>query len=881
MRTRHDAAVEEAGHGLVGREGVLAALADAIAHERPTAVVGEAGIGKTSLVRAAVTRTGRRLHEGGGFATLTWMPYLALRRATGSALAGDAAGVAATVERRVGPDVLFVDDLQWVDARSLAALRLLAGRLLVVAAIRAEDDGAQPALDHATETGLSVVRLEALTRTAMAELLARLRPDGDEAAASRLLDRAAGNPLLLEELVSATPGSPTLVRALRTRLDRLSPSARDLVRVLAVADRPLPPARLGSALGEVTEAGLVVQGAGGATLRHALLAEAIRADLADPERRTHHRRVARLVDEPGAVARHLAAGGRRREAAAVASDAAAAGVTDPLERAALAVIVADAAGGPTRLAARLEAARGLDELSDWDGVERTLQPRPAQASSAARVEREVLLARAAYGQGRLDDARRRLRRAEQVPLDGAHPVAATRSIEVSRFAVNVDGDVATAVGRLQAELASRPPDDPATQDVRTLLASILALAMGHGDADALRVAADQALDAGRYRTAAEGARVVQFLLLMQDGPIPALDWANDRRRRFAERDLAGIAHEFHAESLNASILAGRPADAVREADALLEEPAPLRARQTALINRARALVLLGRYDAATATLARLADATTADYFGAMEALGVEAELELWSGRPVRAIALADRAVAYQTPVPGGDIPTRLTRRWAEWEAGTPVDGALPPITLRSLQGAIAEVRGIGFLGPVGASADPAGRTENVSPPGDSARSRGGATDPRGGSPAAAAEAFAEAAALWAGFHEPKRVTCRWALGEAERRAGRRDDAVATLTDALADAIAMGAEPLAARARRSLRLAGVRVPAGRRSSATTALGLTSREQELLVLVGRGLTNIEIARRLGLGRPTVARIVASAMDKVGADRRAQLAAFVATR
>jgi len=83
------------------------------------------------------------------------------------------------------------------------------------------------------------------------------------------------------------------------------------------------------------------------------------------------------------------------------------------------------------------------------------------------------------------------------------------------------------------------------------------------------------------------------------------------------------------------------------------------------------------------------------------------------------------------------------------------------------------------------------------------------------------------------------------------------------------------------ARRSLRLAGVRVPAGRRSSATTALGLTSREQELLVLVGRGLTNIEIARRLGLGRPTVARIVASAMDKVGADRRAQLAAFVATR
>ena len=685
--------MEEASHALVGREGVLSALADAIAHERPTAVIGEAGIGKTSLVRAAVARAGRRLHEGGGFATLTWMPYLALRRATGAAVAGDAAGVAATVERRVGPDVLFVDDLQWVDAPTRAALRLLAGRLLVVAAIRAEDAGASAALAHATATGLAVVRLDALTRDAMGELLARLRPGVDDAAAKRLLDRAAGNPLLLEELVHGTPGSPTLVRALRTRLDRLSPPARDLIRVLAVADRPLAAGRLGSALGEVTEAGFVVQGAGGVALRHALLGEAIRADLADPERRTHHRRVARLVDEPGAVARHLAAGGRRREAAAVASDAAAAGVTDPLERAALAVIVADAAGGPVRVAARLDAARGLDELSDWDAVERTLRPRLGDASSATRAEREVLLARAAYGQGRLDDARRRLGRAEQIPLDAGDPIAAARSIEVARFAVNVDGDVGSAVGRLQGELAARPVDDPASGDVRTLLASILALAMGQGDADALRSAADQALDAGRYRTAAEGARVVQFLLLMQDGAIPALDWANDRRRRFAERDLAGIAHEFHAESVHASILAGRLTDAVREADALLEEPAPLRARQTALINRARALVLLGRFDAATATLARLADATTSDYFGAMEALGVEAELELWSGRPARAIALAERAVAYRSPVPGGDVRVRVTRRWAEWEAGVPAAGVLGPIAIRSLMGAVPEVRG--------------------------------------------------------------------------------------------------------------------------------------------------------------------------------------------
>jgi DNA-binding CsgD family transcriptional regulator len=45
-----------------------------------------------------------------------------------------------------------------------------------------------------------------------------------------------------------------------------------------------------------------------------------------------------------------------------------------------------------------------------------------------------------------------------------------------------------------------------------------------------------------------------------------------------------------------------------------------------------------------------------------------------------------------------------------------------------------------------------------------------------------------------------------------------------------------------------------------------------------LVQQGLSNPEVARRLGLGRPTVARLVTSAMDKLGVDRRAQLAALV---
>jgi DNA-binding CsgD family transcriptional regulator len=72
------------------------------------------------------------------------------------------------------------------------------------------------------------------------------------------------------------------------------------------------------------------------------------------------------------------------------------------------------------------------------------------------------------------------------------------------------------------------------------------------------------------------------------------------------------------------------------------------------------------------------------------------------------------------------------------------------------------------------------------------------------------------------------------------------------------------------------LAGVRASATR-TQVLAAGGLTARERELVGLVEQGLTNVEIARRLGLGRPTVARILASAMTKLGVSSRAQLAAI----
>jgi DNA-binding CsgD family transcriptional regulator len=147
-----------------------------------------------------------------------------------------------------------------------------------------------------------------------------------------------------------------------------------------------------------------------------------------------------------------------------------------------------------------------------------------------------------------------------------------------------------------------------------------------------------------------------------------------------------------------------------------------------------------------------------------------------------------------------------------------------------------------------------------------------------GHPETAAERFAVASSLWAGFHAPRSMHCRWAEGEALRQARRLDEAAARLASAHAEATACGFEVEAVRIRRTMRQAGVRPPAAEAAPRRSSGGsLTPRERELLELVGQGLTNLEVARRMGLGRPTVARILSNAMTKLGASSRAQAVAL----
>jgi DNA-binding CsgD family transcriptional regulator/tetratricopeptide (TPR) repeat protein len=91
--------------------------------------------------------------------------------------------------------------------------------------------------------------------------------------------------------------------------------------------------------------------------------------------------------------------------------------------------------------------------------------------------------------------------------------------------------------------------------------------------------------------------------------------------------------------------------------------------------------------------------------------------------------------------------------------------------------------------------------------------------------------------------------------------------------------------LASSCRGRLRTAGVRVPRRGRGTAAVpdrcrAMGVTSREMDVLLLIGTGLTNRDIAERLFLSPRTVEKHVQTLYQKTASTSRTQLAVLAAT-
>jgi DNA-binding CsgD family transcriptional regulator/tetratricopeptide (TPR) repeat protein len=831
---------------LVGRDPEIRELASALAADRAIAVVGEAGIGKTSLVRAAAAHAGVELFEGGGFATLLDSPYLALRRALGLSLAGDEVAVASIVEGRLGPETLFVDDLQWVDQSTRSVLRLLHGRSGLVVAIRSGDPGTPAALELAAELGFERFELAGLGAEAAIAIVERLRPRLSEHDARRIVGMAGGNPLLLEEIAVHGQPTGTTRRSIGAGIHGLTPPARRLAEVLAIADRPVAMERAGPAVQELLDARVVVQRAGHVEIRHALIAEAVREAI-DPARQAErHSDAAGVLSEPLVVARHLLLAGRPAEAAAGAAAALLADV-DLATRAGLLVVLAEAAPPDAGLRPWLTAAEVASAISDWAGVVTLLDPTGRTGSLEEEVDRDVLLGHALFSLGRHDEARETLARAGRAAVDPASQAAARVAVERAAFRVNVDGELGEAIADLRTAQNHVAPGSPGWFRVRAIAESMKVMATLPADIAFLRLAIEASVAGQAFAVAADLARVVNVALLIWEGAEAALAFDDELAPRLAEAGAVSSALELRAETVQALILAGRPREAVTRADELLEQPAPLRAAHTAIMYRARALGLLGSLDAAAASLVELEPVVSSDFVGRGILLASQAELALWGGQVDRVVALADAVARIPSPINGAYTPSEIIRAWAQVDAGRPPTPVIGTIDAPTQAGAPLEAEGLQRL------------------------HRG---DP------SAADWFGQAAAAWAGFNAPRAVFCRWAEGEALRRSGDLAAMEERLTAALEAATASDFEVIAVRIRRSMRRAGLRLPAAERDRVAPRAGLTRRERELLALVAQGLTNAEIARRMGLGRPTVARILSNAMVKLGASSRTQAVSLAAS-
>jgi DNA-binding CsgD family transcriptional regulator/tetratricopeptide (TPR) repeat protein len=867
LRILHDpwmATALNASVGLLERSEPLAALGNHLAeveatkHGRVVLVSGEAGIGKTALLRQfCAGLDGVRALWGECdplFTPRPLGPLLDVAAATGGELAElvrDGALPHEVTAALVGelewpsPTVVVLEDMHWGDGATLDVLRLVARRLaavpaLVVVSYRDSELGQlHPLRQVIGQLGGDVtrdrIRLGALSQDAVAQLAGEHDADADA-----LYRATGGNPFFVTEVLAAGDERiPATVRdAVLARAARLPDDARALLEIAAI----VPPqvelwlleALAGDALPAIEEclsAGMLAKTNGAVAFRHELARLAIEEAVApDREHALHRAALAALQSSPAGPA-DLARLAHHAERAADAEAV--------LRFAPAAAARAASLGAHREAAAQYERALRFGEL---------LEP-------AERAELYDRYADECYILDRNSDAIEALEHAlahHRMVGDALREGETLRRLADYLWCPGRTLESDRAGYEAVALLETLPPG-------RELAAAYRQLAHNCTGASRLAEARDWAcrsLELAEQFEDVEGrARAL--------GQLGAIDFAGDGREKLERGiDLARRSGLYEVIGRLMVHLAGCELGSLS-------------------FDRARESIDDGLRHCGDhgldlyAYYLRSFDATLQFRLGnweeAADAAGVVLRMHRASTRPrMDALAILARLRARRGD-PGVDELLDEARALAEQT------GELHPLALGA--SALAEVAWLrGDHPAVGAATERAFglavRLKSswvVGELGEWRRRAGVSAD----APVEPSEPFAAAAAGdWrsaAGWW--RAVGCPY---EAALALADSDDEDA-LRESLDELNRLGARATAAIVAQRLRVLGVRVPRGPRTSTREhPAGLTQREVDVLALVTQGLRNAEIADRLFVSERTVHHHVSSILRKLGVQSRGQAAA-----
>ena len=917
----------------VGRDDELSAIAgvagSTLHDRRPAAilVLGEPGQGKTRLLAEAGSPAGfGHLLPVQGYEPERNVPLAAasemLRRLVDDAhlkdgpLALMADDQPATLEpmrlfesvhravRRLGPTVVTIDDLQWVDELTLGLCHYLvraatgAGQpLLTVAAARPSPIVGTFGEALRRSLGpdrLRILELGPIHRDDGVRLARALDPSLDSRQAAEVWAQASGSPFWMQAVAAGRDPTAEATAAGRLQLSGMGTDAGYLLGVLAIIGRPAnvedlakvdgwPTGRIDDALAHLVDRGVVLMSTGTARIAHDLIRAAVDQDIPDDDRRRVHDRLADLLESAATddlqalrtalehrraagtpaldLALRLAAAPRRRwlggdgvrRLAAIASEA------DPLDPRTLqlheAVAVLAAEIGEHELA-----------LERW-GLIADVAP-----DDRRRLRAEVFAARAAYELRRLEELHiwlDRCRRAKAMPPGLRATIDVLEAHGVMWLEHRTETGSALALLALESvRVLAEQAGDPSAIDVDARRAYLDALelnleaAMQRADLSAIVSLADELAPIARGFDESSHARSVIFAgvgLRWQGRIVEAAGrfrqaW-NDGRRRV----LPGVAIEAGHWLAYTLLDMGDFAEAERVA----RESHELRVR----------VGDLARIRSRTRTVRHEVEFARGSERAALSMLLADAEKE---PDPHYRIAYREAAVAWLSLLHGPAAAEEVARHIEIGRRDTDQAGcprcrlAFDIVCTEALfrVGNLAEAATAANAvdrGPVPSDVQGVHVTQRI-------RVLRAAAD---AGPAAALEQIDDLlreaeAGSWGLDAIVLSLDKGRLLEEIDR--GRAAEIYRVASERAEQA---GARNLARVGEKRLRALGVRT--WRRSPGATDGGaaLTEREREVAELVVTGASNPEIARRLFLSRKTVERHVSNVLGKVGARNRTELA------